>query len=636
METRIKEVLIKHWGYSSFRPLQEDVILSVLQHKDTLALMPTGGGKSICFQVPGMLMEGLCLVVTPLIALMKDQVEKLKSKNIKAEAIYSGLSRFQIELIYNHCVYEKIKFLYVSPERLLTDEFIEMIRQTKINLIVVDEAHCISQWGYDFRPPYLQIAAIREYLPGVSVLALTATATTEVGQDIRKRLQFKNDVLYQAAFERKNLAYRVLFEEDKPKRLLKLFKEFPGTAIVYVRNRRKTMDTANFLIQNNIAADYYHAGLDNKTRDLKQRQWTSGKTKVIVATNAFGMGIDKADVRLVVHLDVPDSPEAYYQEAGRAGRDEKPSFAYLLWDHMDISQAESNFQQSYPEINFIKSVYKALGNFFQVPVGSGIDVSFDFDLQTFSENYNFNHLLVYNSLNILEKEGFIRITDAEKTNSQLMFSLQQENLYRFQVENPYYDQFIKMLLRNYGGLFTWYVVISELSLSNKTHIPEKNIRDMLMKLDKLGVVSYLPAKEKPQFIFSQNRIDEKNLSFSPETYAVRKQKAHDRLTAMIQYVTSDNKCRSRFLLSWFGQMHSLRCGICDVCLQRNKLEISNVEFDSFMEVMKAHIISKPQQQHELLSNFEIKDEAKAMSVLQWLMDNGKVKKDSNSMYIWCK
>ena len=636
MNERIKEVLIKHWGYTHFRPLQEDIILSVMQRKDVLALMPTGGGKSLCFQVPAMLMEGVCIVVTPLIALMKDQVEKLKSKNIKAEAIFSGLSRFQIELSYNHCVHQKIKFLYVSPERLLTDEFIEMIKQTRISLIVVDEAHCISQWGYDFRPPYLQIAAIREYLTGVSVLALTATATVEVAQDIRKNLQFKNEVVYQAGFERNNLAYRVLHEENKFDRLLKLIQEFPGTSLIYVRNRRKTMETASFLRKNQISADFYHAGLDNKTRDIKQWQWTTGKIKVMVATNAFGMGIDKADVRLVIHLDIPDSPEAYFQETGRAGRDEKPAFAYLLWDDTDVEQSENNFQLSFPEISFIKSVYKALGNYFQIPVGAGRDIPFDFDLNAFSQNFNLNHLLVYNALNILEKEGFVRITDAEKSSSQLMICMQQNDLYRFQVENPYYDKFVKLLLRTYGGLFTWYVVIYEAQLAKYTNIPEKIIVEMLKKLDLMRVVSYLPAKEKPQFVFTQNRIDEKNISFSPETYAIRKQKAHERMLAMMQFVTTENKCRSRFLLTWFGQLHSLRCGLCDVCLQRNKLEISNVEFDAVMEVIKAHLIEMPQNKDELISNFETKDEPKALSVLQWLIENGKVKENEANLCVWYK
>ncbi|HNQ84153.1 MAG TPA: ATP-dependent DNA helicase RecQ, partial [Bacteroidales bacterium] len=482
--------MIKYWGHSAFRPMQEEIIRSALDGKDTLALLPTGGGKSVCFQVPALAMQGVCLVITPLIALMKDQVENLKKKGIKAVAVYSGMHRNEIQMAFDNSVFGDMKFLYLSPERLQTEQFQQALRRMKVCLLAVDEAHCISQWGYDFRPPYLKIADIRQFLPGVPVLALTATATPGVISDIQKNLAFRAENVFRKSFERKNLTYAVIREEDKNSRLLRILKKVPGVGIIYVRNRKRTVETATFLRKQGIKADFYHAGLDMAARSRKQEAWIREDIRIICATNAFGMGIDKPNVRLVVHIDLPDSIEAYFQEAGRGGRDEKRSYAVTLYNAADIAKLKENLEKEYPPVDLIKAVYQSLGNYFQLPVGSGKDESFDFELYAFCRNYGYNPVVTYNALRFLEREGYIAMNESLETPSRIHFEADRESIYRYQIENQSMDAFVKLLLRSYSGVFTEFVQVNEVELARRAGLKEENVVANMVKLQKAGILSY--------------------------------------------------------------------------------------------------------------------------------------------------
>lgn len=460
-------ILRKYWGYGAFRPLQENIIQSVLAGRDTLALMPTGGGKSICFQVPALAQDGICIVVTPLIALMKDQVENLKERGITAVAIYSGMRKREVDIALDNCIYGPVKFLYLSPERLTSEMVRERIRHMRVNLFAIDEAHCISQWGYDFRPPYLQLSDLRELHPDVPYLALTATATPDVVTDIQEKLGFRNGVVLKKSFYRENLAYMVLHEEDKQRRMLRIIRKLGGSGIVYVRNRRETQETARFLVNEGISADFYHAGLPSEERTAKQDNWKAGHTRVIVATNAFGMGIDKADVRFVIHLEPPDSLEAYYQEAGRAGRDGKKAHAVLLYQDADLTQLKKNFQDSFPSVASIRKVYQYLGNYFQLAYGAGENLTLDFDIGEFCQRYQLETIPVLNALKFLERDGWVLLTESVYLPSRIKFEVPPDELYKFQVENQQLDGFIKMILRAYGGAFDHYIPIREQELSRK-------------------------------------------------------------------------------------------------------------------------------------------------------------------------
>ena len=632
----IHQILLKHWGFSQFRPLQEEIINSVLAKNDTLALLPTGGGKSICFQIPAIKQDGICLVISPLIALMKDQVENLKKKGIKAMAITSGMNKHEIDIAFDNCVHGNYKFLYLSPERLETELARVRIQKMKVNLIAVDEAHCISQWGYDFRPSYLKIAELRDLLPEVPVLALTATATPEVAKDIQQKLLFKKSNLLQKSFERKNLAYVVIKEEDKMGRLLKVATKIQGTGIVYVRNRKKTQEIANFLKRNKITADFYHAGLESHVRDEKQEAWLNNKARVIVCTNAFGMGIDKADVRFVVHLDLPDCLEAYFQEAGRAGRDEKKSYAILLFNDSDKIEMEHNLQMSFPPLDEIKKIYQALANYFQIAVGAGQGSTFDFDIHDFCSRYNLNPLISFNAIKFLEKEAYITLSDGFFQPSRIHFKLNKEELYKFQVEHVHYDELIKLILRSYSGVFDNYTKISEKELSKRMGKPEADVRKYLNELQKSEALAYLPQSEMPQVTFLAERVDAKDVRISPENFKLRKEKAKERMDWMIHYVESKTKCRSQMLLSYFGEKDSYRCGICDFCLERNKLELSNLEFENISGQIKKLLSGNSLSLTEVVNSVKNSTEDKTLKVIQWLIDNKKLVSDNSNKLMWHK
>ncbi len=629
----ILEILQKYWGHKAFRPLQEDIINSVLQGNDTLALLPTGGGKSVCFQVPALACEGLCLVVSPLIALMKDQVEHLKNKNIPAAAIFSGMNKYEIEITLNQAVYGKIKFLYVSPERLKTDIFIAHLQQMKLGLIAIDEAHCISQWGYDFRPPYLEIAEIRKYHPQAPVIALTATATQEVIKDICHKLSFKeNHQIFRKSFERKNLSYVVFHEEDKMGRLLRLMQNVKGSGLVYVRNRRRTQEIAEYLKSKGYAAGFYHAGLSSKERDYRQQLWMTGQTPVMVATNAFGMGIDKDNVRFVVHLDLPESPEAYFQEAGRGGRDEKLAYAVILCNEADIANLKKQLDEAFPDLKYLKNIYQAVGNYFQVPVGSGQDSVFDFDLKDFCRNYNFNTLQTFNALRFLEKEGYFLLPEKEESTSKIYIPLNKEQLYVFQVENKRFDDFLKLLLRSYGGLFTGFVTIQEKELAKRIGSTEESVTKVLEQLEKYQVIIYQKRSEKPQLIFTRNRLPVENVAINEALYKQLKTSAEQRIQAMVNYVSSNEKCRSLLLLEYFGEQNAEKCGHCDICLAEKKSQ-RNEELKKQQSELQSKILlllqEEPLTQRELIGQLGILHEKFALELVQQMLDAGLLKRIEN-------
>lgn len=629
----IHQILFQYFGYKSFRPLQEDIIRSVLEGKDTLALLPTGGGKSLCYQVPAIAMEGLCLVVSPLIALMRDQVETLKGKGLESEAVFSGLSNYQIEKILDHAAYGSLKFLYLSPERLITSSFRDRLPFMKLNMIAVDEAHCISQWGYDFRPPYLRIAEIREFHPQTPIIALTATATKEVINDIQDKLLFKEKNVLSRSFDRPNLIYVVQNENNKARRLLKICNNLKGSGIVYVRNRRKTVEIAKFLVQNHYPAGVYHAGMNLAQRNNIQNRWMENRLRVMVATNAFGMGIDKPDVRFVVHMDIPDSPEAYFQEAGRAGRDGKLSYAILLYDEADITDINENFNNSWPSYGVIKNVYNALGNYYNLAIGSGKDISFDFDLNEFCKRFNFKSLPTFNALKIIEKEGYIALNDAFDSPSQLMFRLSGDEMYNFQVANKKFDGFIKIISRLYGGaLYTTHQRINEEAIAKYLNIKTDQVIQLLTELDKLEVISYVPRKNKPQLIFVTERLDASQFYLSPENYQLRKNAAKQRLEAMIDYIKDENHCRSQILLSYFGEKTKVRCGACDYCIKHHLLDLDEKEYITIETELEKIIKDQPISLANVLKQLpSYLDEDKVMQVVDYLVENGKLLRDNYGM-----
>lgn len=564
------EILKKYWGYDDFRPKQHDIISSVGSGQDTLGLLPTGGGKSITFQVPALSKEGICIVVTPLIALMKDQVYNLRERKIKALAIYSGLSRDEIDTALNNCIYGDYKFLYVSPERLSTELFRIRVQGMKVNMVAIDEAHCISQWGYDFRPSYLEIANLREILPNVPFLALTATATPKVVEDIMDKLQFRQRNVFQKSFERKNLVYWVKKTDDKLNDLTRICQRNRGTGVVYVRSRRRTREIADHLRRNDISADYYHAGLSAEQRDARQEDWKKNITRVIVSTNAFGMGIDKPDVRFVVHIDLPDSLEAYFQEAGRGGRDEKEAYGILLYNNADKTRLKQAFTNSFPDIKYIKQVYESIGNYFSLSVGSGKGMSFDFTLSDFAKTFGFSMIQAHNALKVLQSEGYIAITETVHNPSKIKFLIHRDELYEFQVANAAFDRLIKLILRSYGGLFTDFVAIDELMLAKRVKSSVDVIFKYLQRLSSLKIIRYIPQKNNPIVFYREERLSQQNLYISKENYDFRKKMAENKLNGAIYYAETENRCRSQILLKYFGQNNAPECGQCDYCRKKQK------------------------------------------------------------------
>lgn len=631
---QVRELLKHYWGYDSFRPLQEDIVNSVLAGNDTLALLPTGGGKSICFQVPALAMPGMCLVVSPLIALMKDQVEQLQSREIAAAAIYSGMSTREQLLTLENAQQGAYKFLYVSPERLKSSAFRDRMPHMQINLLAIDEAHCISQWGYDFRPEYLLIAEVREWLKGVPVLALTASATEQVVQDIQERLKFKKSVVYKKSFTRNNLSYVVNQTENKQERMLHVIRKVNGSGLVYVRNRKQTQDIAKFLRSNGIVADFYHAGLPHEVRERKQDDWIRGKTRIMVCTNAFGMGIDKPDCRLVIHIEMPESLESYYQEAGRAGRDGNRAYCVLLHHRGDEDDAKHKLALNFPSSDEIRRVYQALCNFYNVPVGALTDRSFDFDLATFIQRFKLNALTVYPALKLLAQCDLIALNESFFEPSKLKFTVSHAELYKFQVEHEQFDEPIKLLLRSYGGLFDTYARIDELQLAKRLHTNDKLLVQQLMHLHRLGIIDYQPQKDQPQLQFTGERVAAEQIDLKPALLEFRRQTAQDKLAAMITYATNATRCRSRMLVAYFNEFTAEDCGICDVCIEAAKRNFAQGEPQRIEEAIAQQLAEGPLHAKELIQALSTFKPENVTAIVRYLLDIDKLQYDNEQRLTW--
>lgn len=629
----IQEVLKKYWGYDSFRNPQDRIIESVMAGKDTLALLPTGAGKSICYQVPIMAQEGIGIVVSPLIALMKDQVQQLKRRGIKALEIVSGMSTREIDIALDNCIFGEVKFLYLSPERLQNELVQERIKRMKVNLLAVDEAHCISQWGYDFRPAYLNIASIKELLPNVPVLALTATATANVVIDIQEKLKFDKPNVFKISFERKNLNYLVLKEENKYQRLLRILARVPGSAVVYVRNRKQTEEIASFLKSQGISADFYHAGVEMKLRSQKQDAWILNKINVIVATNAFGMGIDKPDVRVVVHMDLPDSLEAYYQEAGRAGRDGLNAYAVLLFQDADISELKLKSQESFPSFEELAEVYHHLYNHYHLAYGAGKNVSVEFDWVSFSRQYHISVPKLIQIMKLLEKDGYIHLSDAYKNDTRIRFIVNTEQLYAFQIANAHFDLFIKTLLRSYGGLFEDYVAIQDKDLIKRTGLHEDEFKRQLGLLQNYNIVDYSPGSQLPILTFLEERLQKKQQRFDKDYWKQRKQVLFDKVQGMSDYVEK-NECRSKQILAYFDELEYETCGQCDVCLARKSTENQTENKEKIFQRILIESSKENLSLPSILKKWTDIDENQLKEILQELIDEGRIQyNDKNGVIV---
>ncbi len=618
--TETAQILKKYWQFDAFRPLQQDIILSVIEGFDTLALLPTGGGKSLCFQIPGIVLGGTTLVISPLISLMNDQVQALRKRGLSAVAISAAMTYKEIDIALNNAAMGHVQFLYISPERLQNENFRQKLSHLPISLIAVDEAHCISQWGYDFRPSYLKIAELRLYFPEVKIMALTASATQPVIEDIIKQLLFKDQKVFKQTFARSNLRYVVQLEENKLARLLKLIQNVGGSGIVYVRHRKKTEDLANYLNANQILAQAYHAGMNFNDRAKIQNNWFNNKTQVICATNAFGMGIDKSDVRFVVHLDLPESIEAYFQEAGRAGRDGQPAYATMFVTKADQERLFDNFKLAYPELEVIKQVYNALCNYYQIAIGSGEGLSIDFDMNALARSYNLQAITIYNCIKFLEKENYVSFLDAGFEPSKLMVTASKEDLYAFELQYAKYEMLIKTLLRSYGGLFESYVFINEKDLAYRSKQATLNVIEQLNYLHKQELVSYLPHNDLPKLVFTQNRINNKYLEFNPKNYQALKQNHLNKINAIIDYTNNDSICRQIQLLQYFGDTDFENCGHCDVCLKNKPKNLLPIKTE-ILKLLQNQTMNLP----ELKNAMQKYNNQSWTEALRELVDEGKIK-----------
>lgn len=630
--TDYKSILKHYWGYDNFRGIQEDIISSIGSGRDTLGLMPTGGGKSITFQVPALANPGLCLVITPLIALMKDQVQNLRKHGIKAQAVYSGMTREEIVIALENCIFGDYKFLYISPERLGTEIFQNKLRSMKVSMITVDESHCISQWGYDFRPAYLKIADVRKLLPDVPVLALTATATPEVVKDIQVRLAFREENVFRMSFERKNLAYIVRRTEDKSGELLHILNQVQGSAIVYTRNRKRTKEISLFLNQHDISATFYHAGLDNKTKDLRQKGWQAGTYRVMVATNAFGMGIDKPDVRLVIHIDFPDSPEAYFQEAGRAGRDGQKAYAVLLYAQSDKTILKKRISDTFPEKDYIRQVYEHINYYYQMAMGDGRGCTFAFNIDEFCQRFKHFPVRVDSALKILTRAGYLEYTDEQDNASRLIFTLRRDELYRMEEHNQDTEKLLRIILRSYTGLFSDYAYINEETLAQRSGLSRQQIYDTLILLTKRHILHYIPGKKTPYIIYTRERQDTNRIVLNKEAYEDRKRSYEKRIQAMLEYAESNDQCRSRMLLHYFGENNEHNCGQCDVCLEKHTSGLKKGEYEDIASDIKNLLNRHPHTPQEVIHALSVPEE-KILNVLTYLLSEERIKQENGKLYL---
>lgn len=617
-----KEILKQYWGYDQFRPPQEDIINTVLAKKDVLALLPTGGGKSVCFQVPALCMEGVCVVITPLIALMQDQVVQLKEKGIPAVAIHSGLGRSEIDVLLDNCVYGSTKFLYVSPERLQTEIFQERFKKMKVSVVAIDEAHCISQWGHDFRPPYLQIKLLREIKPEINFIALTASATGKVKDDIIKHLELKDVAQFQISFARNNLSFVVRKTENKEKKMLEILRRVPGPAIVYLRSRKGTMEYSKYLSRQKISSTYYHAGLKHDEREKRQAEWINNKVRVMVATNAFGMGINKPDVRVVIHMDIPEDLESYYQEAGRAGRDGKKSFATVVYHPSDVDGLELKVEQSHPTAEQLKTVYQALANYFQLAVGSGEGESFHFNFEEFAKRFNLSPGLAFTALKKLEEEGLIQMSESFYQPSRFHLAVDNKRLYEFQIANAYFEPLIKTLLRLYGGeAFTNFVRISEKQIAQFLNTSQKAVTTAIEQLAQLSILAYEPASDSPTITYLIPREDAARLSINWKRLDERRDLHIAKMKAMANYVTQTHICRMQVMQEYFDEHDTKPCGMCDVCIDGKKSQdlhaLKNYR-DQILYLLK----QKKMPVDELEAAVEPDDKEVFVEVIREMLDEG--------------
>jgi len=625
----VQQILKQYWGYNSFRPLQEEIVTSVLSKNDTLALLPTGGGKSICFQVPAMVMDGICIVVSPLIALMKDQVENLQKRGINAIAIISGMGKREIDIALDNCIYGPVKFLYISPERLMTDLVRERVKHMKVNLMAVDEAHCISQWGYDFRPPYMHIKELREIHPEVPIIALTASATEKVQHDIIEKLGLRNANVFKKSFERANLSYAVLNLENKLKKLITVCESVKGSGIVYVRTRKDTVEIAKYLNQHKISASYYHAGLDAESRNKTQKAWLEGSLRIIVATNAFGMGIDKPDVRFVLHYEMPESLEAYYQEAGRAGRDEQKSYAVLLYQQADKLGFEKKFEKNFPPVDEIRKTYHFLCNYLQIPLGSGEDVAYDFNIGDFCAKFQLDVITTISVIKTLEHNEYLVLSENALLPSRVQFLMNGEDLYKFQVENFRYDAFIKTILRTYGGTFDQFVSIKESEIASRINLNSSDVIRMFEELNKQEVINYIRKTDQPLLTFLKPRYSTENLYIDVKYYQERKDIYQIKMKAMLAYAEK-SVCRSMQLLNYFDEQNVSECGVCDVCIGKKK-KAAYIEYllEEVLVILKDKSLVLP----DLISALKKGREEDKLKAIRMLMDAGKVKKSEDLYHL---